>query len=143
MSVTIFPTNNLKFCEENNLIETKIEDCLCKDAGCAIPNCHYCQGTGEWTEQIYPFELNLANGNFSTLWNSLGLEFDYCGEINSGELLKAVSSLDSELLLRANFVDGENFYSFGIDKNQAARYIKKLHEICLEALKRGESVTWG
>ena len=141
MSVTIFPTNNIKFCKENNLIKIHVEDCLCADD--INPKCHYCQGTGKWTEEIYPFELNLANANFSTLWNSLGLEFDYCGEINSGELLNAVNSLDSELLLRANFVDGENFYSFGIDKNQAARYIKKLHEICLEALKRGESVTWG
>jgi hypothetical protein len=132
MSITIFPTNNLKFCEENNLIKIHVEDCLCKDAGCAIPHCHYCNGTGEWTEQIYPFELNLANGNFSTLWRTLGLEYDYCGEIDADTLSIAVQRFETELLYN-------NVFSF----DQSRRYIKKLYEICLEALKRGESVTWG
>lgn len=146
MSITIFPVGNFEFCETNNLVDIIKEDCLCVSD--TRNNCHYCNGSGEYSTEIYPCEMNISNGNFKTLWNALGLDFDYCGEICPKKILDSLRILDENLLLRANFVlsndSGDaNFISFGIDKEQALRYTKRLREIAMHAISRGVNICWG
>lgn len=141
MSVTIAPTNNLEFCESNNLVKVETEDCLCV-GGPENKQCHYCGGTKIWESKIYPFEMNVANGNFSTIWAALGLEFDYCGEIDATILSNAIKCTEIDLIRRANYVDG-NYYCFGIDTKRANYYLDTLKNICSEAIRRNTSVSWG
>lgn len=140
MTVTISPKNNLEFCRVNGLVEIVKEACLCVDF--PDENCYYCKGTKENVEEIFPFEMNISSGNFSTLWNSLGLEFDYCGQIDPREVIDSLNSFDENLLIRANFVDG-NIYSFGIDIERAKSYIDRLRNIAEESLKRNQLISWG
>ncbi len=140
MGVTISPANNLAFCEERKLVVIQKEDCLCEENH--RKNCHYCNGTGFFTEKIYPYELNVSNSNFSTLWGALGLDKqDWCGTISAQELLGALARVDESLILRANYVDG-NFYSFGIDNERVAYYLNKLREILVQCLARNVDVFW-
>lgn len=142
MSFTISPTNNIEFCQKNNLVVISKEEC------CEWSDCHFCQGTNEYEVKNYPFEMNLSNGNFSTLWNSLGLDFDYCGEISPEILRDALLNFDEELLLRANHASSDdegnmNFYSFGVDIDRALCYIVRLKAIVCEAFLRKTTVSWG
>ena len=142
MSVTVSPTNNIEFCQKNNLIT------ICKEECCEWSDCHFCHGTNEYETKIYPFEMNLSNGNFSTLWNSLGLDFDYCGEISPEELRDSLLNFDEELLLRANHVEANengdaHFISFGIDRERAIGYNKRLKAIVAEAFLRKTTISWG
>lgn len=146
MSVTIFPVGNFEFCETNNLVEITREDCLCDETNKS--SCRYCHGKGYWEEKIYPCEMNISNGNFKTLWNALGLEHDYCGEICPKKILEVLKTFDDNLLLRANYVssndDGDcNFVSFGIDKDRAMSYTSRLKHIAIHAISRGVLVNWG
>ena len=134
------PSGNIRFCEENDLVDEIREECMCVEFG--DEECGYCENTRVNIIRVYPFDMNMANANFSTFWNALGLEFDYCGEIEVDEVIRALSFLDEKLLLRANYVDG-NFYSFGIDKVQAQRYINSLREIAGEAKRRNVKICWG
>lgn len=146
MSITISVSNNFEFCRKNNLVEIIKEECFCTKN--ERNNCYYCKGSGEWTEEKFPCEMNISNGNFSTLWAALGLEHDYCGEICPNEIIKALRIFDENLLLRANYVSSNNegdmnFISFGIDKERALSYIQRLKDIAIHAISRGENITWG
>lgn len=143
MSVTIMPSGNIRFCDENGLVEKILDVCHCVDFdNRENVDCRYCNNTQVYTQEVYPFELNISNSNFSTLWNSLGLDFDYCGEVETDKVSSALNSLDENLLLRANYVE-DNFYSFGIDRAQAKRYIDTLKDIVEEATKRNVKICWG
>lgn len=146
MSISIFPVGNFEFCETNNLVEIIKEDCLCDETNKS--SCHYCNGAGIYSTKIYPCEMNISNGNFATLWNALGLDFDYCGEICPKKILEVLKTFDEKLLLRANYVSSNdngdcNFVSFGIDMEQALRYIRGLKEIAMHAISRGVNICWG
>lgn len=156
MTITVSIANNLEYCRQNNLIQIRSEPCLCADN--PTPGCHYCTMTsdptpGVWVEEIYPFELNMANANFSTLWNSLGLDFDYCGQIDARIVLRALESMDSDLPLRAAVHDtgvdedgrrvGPEIIKCAIGRLQVVRYVIELSKICEEAERREELVCWG
>ena len=145
MSITIFPVGNFEFCEANNLVEIIKEDCLCDETNKS--SCHYCNGAGIYSTKIYPCEMNISNGNFKTLWNALGLDFDYCGEICPKKIIEVLKTFDPDLLLAANYVDasGESaiFYSFGIGGGRAMGYIDRLKDIAMHAISRGVNICWG
>ena len=144
MSITISPVGNFEHCEKLDLVKINREDCLCY--GEHRENCHYCNGSGFFEEKIYPYELNISNGNFETLWNALGLEFAYCGEICPHILLEAVANADVQLIIRANYVDasenGATFYSFGIDAGRAESYLNRLSQIIIQAIARKVKIQW-
>jgi hypothetical protein len=146
MTISIFPVGNFEFCETNNLVEIIKEDCLCSPA--TVKDCHYCNGAGIYSIKKYPCEMNISNGNFATLWNALGLEHDYCGQICPKKIIEVLKTFDDNLLLRANYVssndDGDcNFVSFGIDKDRAMSYTSRLKDIAMHAISRGVLVCWG
>lgn len=96
--------------------------------------------------------LNLANGNFSTLWNALALPLespdDWCGEIDPREVLAAIDSVDPQLIHRADVVEYNDdsevrFWSCGIDAERANRYLATLRRIAAHAIKVGQPIYWG
>lgn len=89
-----------------------------------------------------PYEMNLANGNFSTVFSALGLDVDYCGHLDGRVLRDALRKTPLELLFRATVVDGNVTYC-GIGQEQAAGYFTGLLEIAEEAVRREENVVWG
>ena len=162
MSVTISVENNIRYCKENGLANVRTEPCLCVEDGREVnQNCHYCNGTGRWEETIYPFEMNLANANFGTLWSALGLARgdgeDYCGSIEPGLVADALARLDPMLLRRATrhylpgsekpadalFQGGYEAYDFGIGADQAEGYVRTLTAIVAEAQRRKALISWG
>ena len=95
--------------------------------------------------EYLPYELNMANGNFHTVFCALGvsgIEFDYVGEIEPRKLLKAIQRTHQDLFVRAT-QRTLNIINCGIGREQADNYISKLVEICEEAIKREEKVCWG
>jgi len=152
MSVTITIENNEKYIDENKpeLIETEIYDCQCVDFsedGNPVSTCSTCRGEGTVSFTNYPYEFNIANGNFSTLWNSLGFDFDYCGELDPRTILKAIKRTPVALIEKQTTEDNEegkaHIINCGIDTEQANYYLIELVRICAEAEKREEKVYWG
>jgi len=152
MSITIMINDNQKYIDNNSpeLIHTQTFDCQCVDFsedGKPVSSCFECKGKGTISFTNYPFEMNLANGNFRTLWNSLGLNFDYCGEIDPRTILKAINRTPVSLVERQTTEDNEegkvHIIHCGIDTEQAGWYFTTLTEICEEAEKREEKVYWG
>jgi hypothetical protein len=58
----------------------------------ADPACPYCRGHGSTSENRYPYELNIAQANFASLWPSLGLVLreDLWGHIDGRTLLRVL-----------------------------------------------------
>lgn len=131
MSVTLTISRNMEYCKARGLITYEILD-------------------GESFE-IYPFELNIANGNFSTFANALGLVDDeegmYCGEVYPHKLKILLKELDPALAVRDGSEDygqgGARIINCGLTEAQIQRYITELQSICDEAEKREELVVWG
>lgn len=106
-------------------------------------------GYPEETFEYLPFEANISNGNFCTIWNALGLQWDHCGEVDGQVLLDAVLKTGPEFLVRCLRTEGGNnggcmIIHVGIDYERALRYLKTLKEIATEAINRGnKKVYWG
>ena len=133
MSITIMIENNYSFIDANSPELIKLESYEADE--------QYPDGV---TFKIYPFELNIANGNFACLWEALGLYTDdcYCGSIEAKLLISYLKQLNIKLVCREDEQDG-NLYTQGIDLARASRYYWNLMQIAQEAAKRGEKVTWG
>lgn len=87
--------------------------------------------------------LNLANGNFSTLWNSLGLDALPTGDIPPGELLNAINQTDALLLVRVpDLPNNGREYSPGINLDMAEAYLRTLTNLCISALECRCNVVW-
>ncbi len=146
MSITFSIQDNAAYCEANNLIETVRYDCQCKHEGGIDPACPECEGTGKVSFDNYPFQMNLANRNARTLWNALGLDFDYCGEIDPTVLLHAINSTESALVVRSG-VDrqdrGVRFIDGGISTEQAENYLTRFKVLAEEGIRRGKVIVWG
>ena len=72
MSVTISIHGGIQWAEENDEVDIREVECGFTGKVCHA-GCQYCEGTSFVTEKVYPFELNVANGNWSTFANALGL----------------------------------------------------------------------
>lgn len=157
MTVTIMIEGNLEFCDANNLVRVEVEPCLCvghdpESPTASRPGCHYCSGSGEWVERTYPFEMNVANGNFSTLWNALGLATNdddmWGGSIEAETVQRALACMDHALVQRAprHVLRGEHnceIIEAGIDDARANSYVSRLSLIVGEAIKRNKKICWG
>lgn len=145
MSITITIANNRQHARQHGTVRHESFDCdMCEGKA---NDCPFCQGTGKVTFERLDHELNLANGNFSTLWNSLGLDVEPFGEIDGRTLARAVETLDPSLAVRSPSVEYRNerpfVYGGGIDREQVNRYIGSLLAIAREAERREELVIWG
>ena len=141
MSVTIRISDNAKFCRENGLVEQEIYDCqFCQD-GNVDPNCPDCLGKGKVVFDHFPFEATLANGNFSSVWQALGLPFDWCGSIDGRIVQRAIANVNVDAIVRPTKVEGI-VTSCGVDAQQARAYLDRLAEIANEAARREENVVW-
>jgi len=161
MSVTISIQNNRSYVDENcpDRISYTTFKCECDmSTGNPDPDCWECHGKGEITFSDYPFEMNLANANFHTLFSALGLSTDYCGTVAPQAVLKALNRTPLALIVREDreepigIVDclrkkakneGCEVVYFGISLDRAQSYQTRLAAIALEAERREESVTWG
>jgi hypothetical protein len=162
MSITITINNNETYVDEN-CPELRIQrdlECQCVMDGKPYHKCPNCEGTGvdpimSQFPYDYPYEMNVANSNFSTIWSALGLEKPACGEIHPTVLLKSLESVHPALMERADRSrsrqlagspesqdKGCAWFEFGVDAERVKMYIGKLTEIATEAAKREELVVW-
>lgn len=145
MSVTITISNNRQHSLENKTIEYVEYECQrCSFYGIK-KDCHECGGNGKVRFEMLPFEMNLANANFSMLWNSLALPFDWSGSIDPKLVLPVIASTPTELLQRETQVTKGNcvVISFGVDHDQAESYLTRLKAIAEEADRRKQPIVWG
>jgi len=151
MSITFMINDNEEYLKANapHLIEEEVFTCQCVDHsedGKPWADCFTCSGKGSVSFTRYPFELNLANANFRTLMNSLGLSDDDCGELDPRTILKAISRTPARLIERQTRVvsnpNHAQVIECGIGKEQAERYMVNLVKIVEEAEKREEQVYW-
>lgn len=147
MSVTLTIRNNEPYCVINGLVETVTFDCQTCEFDGVSPDCQECHGKGKVEFPELPFERNLANGNFRLVWNALGLDFDYSGEIDAQKLLDALTCADTDLMLRDTRIEQRKGHAklidCGISEEQAKSYIHSFRKIAEEAKRRGASVVWG
>lgn len=148
MTTTITIENNMSYVDKNCPERIVPDDatCQCLDGDTPYSECHVCNGTGvdpllNNSPGNYPFELNVCNSNFQLLMSALAIDVKLEGKIYPIKILKALRTLNSELLVSSDTNTG-NFISFGVDKLRADYYIKKLSEIADEAARREELIVW-
>ena len=146
MSVTITIKNNRKYCQEKLMVVKTQLPCQCAGYENGMrttgdENCEECKGEGFTMMDVYPFELNLANANFETLWRVLGLD-QTAPMLDPRRILKALKKTSLSKIIKGGVRDGNTIYC-GISPEQAARYKVKLTELCEEASRREEKVIWG
>jgi len=95
--------------------------------------------------------MNLANGNFRTLWNALGLDTgdcDLCGSMSPKDLCVAIVDAVPELAIRADRdgtsdeIFGCPFYEMGIDRERIDRYLDGLRRLAVWAVAHDATITW-
>ncbi len=152
MSVTFTIADNERYCRENfpERIVSVAYECLCCDSSMDIaptPGCPHCRGSGICGVETFPYELNVANGNFRTLMAALGMEAESgFGDCQPRELLQAVTATSAGWIVREERVESlpeqaQAIYC-GIDQEQAERYLEALAEIAREAERREQPVIW-
>lgn len=153
MSVTITIANNNDHTRAAGTMTYTEYDCQRCEFDGANPNCVECApygGKGKVRFENLPFEMNVANGNFSLLWNALALPFDWSGSIDARRILAVVPATDTALLMRDTREEGGSaegggcrVIHVGIDQERADSYLTRLRAIAEEAAKREERVVWG
>lgn len=126
MSVSITISGNVQFCDRNGLFR-EIHD----DYGIM---------------REYPFDMNLANGNFAALWSAMGMDSMY-GDIYPQKLAARVRALKCEDVVREESSEfgsgGCEIINCGLPAEQVSRYIEALSLMCEEAERREEKIVWG
>jgi len=99
-------------------------------------------GYDNYVYKIYPFELNIANGNFYALFRELGLfDVDCCGSMSADELLGRLNNLKPKNLVESGYREG-NVASCGRNIDQCTRYYWELRKIATEAKNRDKTIVW-
>lgn len=103
-----------------------------------------CYGYGGPAVMPVPqFELNVSNVNGADLLRFLGVEFDYCGDIDPRDLLTALAnSHGNHYQLEVDPTSEGNVYYMGRSTDQVARNMAKLEKIATKAVKYGRRVVW-
>ena len=130
MSVTITIANNSEYVKKNCPELIKFEEYPADEF---YPAAKF---------EYLPFEMNMANGNFQTVFSALGLNTEYCGSMDGRKLQNAIRSFNPELAIRATNIS-KNIIEIGIDEDRITYYTESLLEIADEAIKREEMVCWG
>jgi len=86
-------------------------------------------------------ELDIANGNFFTLFSALGLGTCYAGHMDVRTMRCALDRFDPALAQRAGREEGR-YFEQGIDADRIARYVKALRAILAFATERGAFIAW-
>ena len=90
--------------------------------------------------------LDVCNGNFCTLWSSLGIDTgeDGClvGEIHPIALLRRLDAIEPAWCERAEQNPAVNFRIMALSREQAERYWVALRGVCRVAIERGVMVEW-
>lgn len=145
MSIIITIKNNRDYCREKDMAANTRVPCQCTNENGTAPaaglTCQHCEGQGYTELEVFPFELNVAETNFETLWNVLSLDPTAVG-LDPRRILKALRKTTLSLMIRGGVKQGNTVYC-GISPAQAARYKVKLTEMCEEAARREEKVIWG
>lgn len=150
MSVTISVANNHYYCDRAGLTKIQIMECHCGDCDLGFDQgCDICGGSGEMPIAVYPFELNVANGNWCAIIRELGIGDPQ--DLTTGEcwgclMQGALSRVTPEALVKNPSIDfgltGTTVYEAGRTLDQAGRYLKALRIIAEEAIRREEMVVW-
>lgn len=90
-----------------------------------------------------PFELNLANANFATLWAALGFDAEPWGDADGRTIAARIAATEPALIERIDTTPAANCWTAGITIDQAARYLGHLATIAREAERRERPVVWG
>jgi len=143
MSVTITIENNRQYCLANGLADERSYDCDCCD-GCD------CCDDGRITYLVFPWDLNIANGNFAPLWRALGFALDanddWAGHTDGRVLAAALERVTAAQLARPESIStgakGAMFYDVGLSVERIERYLTALRQIANEAERRESPVVW-
>jgi len=151
MTVTISINHGIQWAEENNKVEIREGECGFLGAICH-DGCPYCKGTSMYSEKVYPFELNVANGNWSTFANALGLvdsDSMYEGWADGRVIIGLIKRFCPELSIRGERGERDEqnegearIIDCGLSAAQVSRYAIVLAEIASEAERREEKVCW-
>ena len=135
MSITISFTNDT----DQSLVESY--DCMFCDRDNASPTCRDCKGKGKVVFYHSRFSMNLANANFATFWNALGLDTEgyTCSPTIILDLLK---QFNPELAIR-DTIEEKNIIDCGLDESQIDSYVSRLTFIAEAAQRRNEQIVWG
>ncbi len=137
MSVTLTIANDT----DQSIVERY--DCQCAwDGSAPRSDCLDCHGKGEVVFTSSRWQINMANGNFHTIFSALGLSTECCGDIDPRTLAKAIKAYIPGLAVRATVQEG-NMISCGLDDDQVSRRLDVLLEIAEEAARREERIIWG
>lgn len=148
MTVLIRIHNNEAYCDAHCPEKIKVENvecwCINHPDDIAPVDCPGCKGKGSYEFKSYPYELNLANFNFTMVWNALLLDNadQPAGDVHPAKVLKAVMNVRPELLMRADMSEAHNWFEVGVDRSDVEYYIITLKEIALEACRREEYISW-
>lgn len=142
MSVTITIVNNREFCQANNLVVKREYTCQTCFWDGVKPTCRECGGSGKVSFEDLPFEMNAANGNFTRLWEVLGLTWDYSGSVDALTVLNKISNTSAWDMVSTYVCEQDGLEYYGISPDQAQSYFDRLGNIAAEALKRNQPVVW-
>ena len=148
MTVTISINHGIQWAEANSKVEIREGECGFLGAVCH-DGCPYCKGTSMYSEKVYPFELNVANGNWSTFANALGLvdsDSTYDGMVDGRVILGLIRRFCPELSIRGEREEqnegGPHVIYCGLSAAQVSRYAIEIAKIASEAERREEKVCW-
>ncbi len=146
MSITITISGNREYCRANGLVGETRYDCQTCEFDGRKDDCRECAGKGYVAFEDLPFEMNITNSNFRTLWHALGLDFDWDGAIDGPTLVAAISQMGPDMLTKPSYTEGgetsARIVHFGTDIERATRYLTNLLKIANEAARREEKVIW-
>jgi hypothetical protein len=127
---------------ENDRDESIVESYECQ--WCNGQGCDKCQN-GKVVFRSSKWQLQMANGNFSTVMSALGLcassDDGLCGALDARVVLAALDRLNPQLAVRAERKN-KNVIHCGIDQEYVERRVALLREIATEAARREEMVVW-
>jgi hypothetical protein len=147
MSISFFPNDNETYCDANGLVNRIVEPCDCDPAD--RPTCHFCGGSGTYTYEQYPFEMNLSNGNALALLEALGAQSpESCGSVGPSVVLGGIAFIRALRAagcnpLETSTVRIRNFLDCGRTTEQITSYLDRMEAIANEADRRKVEIVWG
>lgn len=86
--------------------------------------------------------LELSETEFATLWSTLGLPAQWCGEMYPHKVLQRLEALEPASLKRTKEKDG-GWSRFGIKHSDISGHLRTLKNICELAGQEETMIYWG